>query len=159
MWLTRAGASARAYSSAQMICWSSVAPRPPRLDRPAEADEPGLAELVLPRDAHVEADVLVAGTAATLQLRVLADDVVGEPGGDVTPEAVVVVGELDVGHASGGRRSGGRGHELDPHAVGIGEEEQVDAGAGARLLDDGRAAVDEVLRGGRRGRRRRRRDG
>ena len=102
MWLTRAGASRAAYSSAQMICWSSDRAATTRLHRPAEADEPGLAELVLPRDPHVEADVLVAGTAAALQLRVLTDDVVGEPGGDVTPEALVVVGELDVGHASGG---------------------------------------------------------
>ena len=29
MWLTRPGASARAYSSAQMICWPTVALRPP----------------------------------------------------------------------------------------------------------------------------------
>ena len=29
MWFTRAGASARAYSSAQMTCCASVAPRPP----------------------------------------------------------------------------------------------------------------------------------
>ena len=68
------------------------------LDRPAEPDEPGRAELVLPRDPNVEADVLVAGSAAALQLGVLTDDVVGEPGRDVAPEARVVVGELDVGH-------------------------------------------------------------
>ena len=29
MWFTRPGASARAYSSAQMICWPTVALRPP----------------------------------------------------------------------------------------------------------------------------------
>ena len=29
MWLTRAGACARAYSSAQITCWSIVAPSPP----------------------------------------------------------------------------------------------------------------------------------
>ncbi len=29
MWLTRAGASAWEYSSAQMICWATDAPRPP----------------------------------------------------------------------------------------------------------------------------------
>ena len=60
MWLTRAGASARAYSSAQMICWSTDRAAPAVLDRPAEADPAGLAELALPRDPDVEADVLVA---------------------------------------------------------------------------------------------------
>src|SRR5262249_1362907 len=48
---------------------------------------------------------------------------------------------------SGGRHSGGNCHQLDPHAVGVGEEQQVDAGTLARVLDDGGAAVDEPLGG------------
>ena len=60
--------------------------------------KPGLAELALPLDTEVEAEVLVARAAATLQRRVVADHVVGEPRGDVTPEAFVVVGDVDVRH-------------------------------------------------------------
>src|SRR5262249_24877533 len=73
-----------------------------RFDRPAEPDEPRVPELALPRHAHVEADVLVTRAAASLQLRVLTDDVLGEPGGGVASEALVVVGELDVDHLQEG---------------------------------------------------------
>ena len=116
------------------------------LDRPAEADPAGLAELVLPRDAIVEADVLVAGTAAALQLGELADDVLGEPRGDVARKrssSSVSSTSAMVRRPSSSRQ----GHELDAHTVGVGQEQEVDARAGARLLDHGGAAVDEVLRG------------
>ena len=95
MWLTRAGACARVYSSAQITCWSRVR-RAAELVGPAETDEPGLPSSCSQRP-DVEADVLVARAAAPLQLRVLTDDVVGQPGRDVAPEALVVTRRLDVG--------------------------------------------------------------
>ena len=143
MWLTRAGACARVYSSAQITCWSRVAPRPPNSTGQPRPMNPALPSSCSHATANVEADVLVAGTAAPLQLRVLTDDVVGQPGRDVAPEARVVVGELDVGHRQARER-----HELDPHAVGVGQEQEVDPGTRPRLLDHGRAALDEVRGGG-----------
>ena len=57
--------------------------------RPAEPDPSGATELLLPRDADVEPDLLVARAAATLERRVFADDVVGQPRLDVGAELFV----------------------------------------------------------------------
>src|SRR4051794_18969923 len=46
---------------------------------PPDPDPPGRAELSLPLDAQIEADVLIAGAAAAAQRGVIADDVIGEP--------------------------------------------------------------------------------
>ena len=97
MWLTRAGRLRRVYSSSQIPAGRGRRPAA-ELRGPAEADEPGRAELLLPRDAHVEPDVLVARPTATLELGVLTDDVRREPRRDVAPEPFGVVGELDVRH-------------------------------------------------------------
>ena len=98
MWFTRAGASARAYSSAQMICCARVAPRPPCSTGHPSPMNPARPSSRSQRDAGVEPEVLVARTAASAQLGVLADHVLGEPLRDVAAELLVVVGDLDVRH-------------------------------------------------------------
>ena len=142
MWLTRAGASARAYSSAQMICCDKVAPRPPCSTGHPSPMNPARPSSRSQR-ARVEPEVLVTGTAASAQLGVLPDDVLRQPPRDVAPELLVVVRDLDVRHR--GVRRWSAAHELDPHAIGVHQEHDVGAEVGTRLIEDERSVFEHPL--------------
>ncbi len=96
MWLTRAGASARAYSSAQITWRSRPAPRPPCSRRQVEADPAAGAELLLPGQAHLEALVLAARAARPAQFGELAAQVLAEPLADLGAERFVGGGRSQV---------------------------------------------------------------
>src|SRR5690349_11037042 len=147
MWLTRAGACARAYSSAQMICWSSDAPRPP-----ASTGHPSPMKPALPSSCSHATRTSKPTSSSPGPPRPFSSAY-----SPTTWSASHVAtsrrkrSSSSVSSTSAmrsGRHLGGEGHELDAHAVGVGQEQEVDAGAGARLLDHGGAAGDEVLRGG-----------
>ena len=63
---------------------------PTVLHRPAEADETGAAEHLLPLHPDVEAEILVTRTAAAAQRGELPRHVVTQPRGHVTAELFVV---------------------------------------------------------------------
>ena len=67
------------------------------LDRPAETDEARTSELALPADARVEAEVFVAWTTTSAQLRVLPHHMVRQPFRRVAAE-LVVVDDVNVRH-------------------------------------------------------------
>ena len=68
MWPSRPGPPARAYSSNQITCWCRLQAAAAVLLRPADAGPAAGTEVLLPRQALVEQGVLVAGSAAALDV-------------------------------------------------------------------------------------------
>ena len=137
MWLTRAGACARVYSSAQITCWSSVAPRPPD-----STGQPRPMNPALPSSCSHATRTSKPTSSSPGPPRPSAPRTHRRRGRrarrDVTPEALVVVGELDVGH-----RQAGSAMSSTRTPSGSARNSRSMPGL-ARLLDHGRAAVDEV---------------
>ena len=86
MWLTRCGASARAYSSWKITCWAIVRAAAAVLDRPAQARPAGGGEVLVPVEPLGEGLVLAPGAAEPAQRGELAGQVVGQPVADLGAE-------------------------------------------------------------------------
>ena len=91
-WLTRAGASARAYSSWKMICWTRLSPRPPYSSGQPSARPAVLGQQPVPREPLVVRLVVATGTAEAAQVGALAGQVLLEPAAHLGAERLVRVG-------------------------------------------------------------------
>ena len=89
-WLTRAGASARAYSSWKITCCHRLSPRPPySFGQPTQV-QPCSASSRFHSSRSSNRLVVAAGTAETAQLGPLAGQVLAQPAPDLCAEGLVL---------------------------------------------------------------------
>ena len=114
--LTRPGALAFTYSSLKITWWAMEAPRPPNsTGQPRHGPAAG-GQHLLPLEADLEPERLVARAAASAQGGELADHVVGQPGLDLVAEGLVL-GSVSKVHASRVLCGGGAGEVPCPEAA------------------------------------------